>query len=242
MNAYTKIHNATLLAASLALLITAVPAHAESSAHIFWAEDVATHITPANNAYGTSPNFVHWPGVDGATAYENRTECSTFVTRVLKQAYGWGDAYFRTWMSSTSPSAAKYHDAILAQNGFNLVSDIAAIQAGDIIAIKYPEGFSPSGHAMIALGAAQPRARNTAPIVVGTTQYEIEIVDSSKSGHGPTDTRLMSDDSWDDGVGIGILRLYADGNGTIVGHTWSTYKNSTYYGPNTRHLVVGRLP
>ena len=52
---------------------------------------------------------------------------------------------------------------------------------------------------------------------------------------------MMPDGTWDEGVGIGVFRLYTDNTGTIVGYTWSTYNNSDYYDQTTRHLTVGRL-
>lgn len=94
---------------------------------------------------------------------------------------------------------------------------------------------------MIATGPADLRTA-TAPYVPNTTQYVVEVIDSSRSGHGPTDTRLREDGTWQDGVGIGIFRLYADATGTIVGYTWSTYTTSVYYDQTTRHPVVGRFP
>src|SRR5215470_1690819 len=102
-----------MVVASVWLALSAVPA-AATPAHLLWAEEVAQNIDPANNVYGTSPTYLTWAGVNGATAYTNRTECSSFVTRVLKQAYGWSNTDFSTWFGSSSPTAAKYHDAIVA--------------------------------------------------------------------------------------------------------------------------------
>jgi hypothetical protein len=226
---------------SLWLVGSAIPAVA-TPAHLLWAEDVVEHIAPADNAYGSSPTYLTWAGVNGATSYTNRTECSSFVTRVLKQAYGWTNADFTAWFNSTSPTAAKYHDAIVAGNQFVAFTQVNDIQSGDFLAVKYLDGTTTStGHMMIATGPATLRMA-TAPHVSGTTQYEVEVIDSSKSGHGPTDTRLQEDGTWQDGVGMGILRLYADTTGAIVGYSWSTYSSSVYYDQATRHLVIGRLP
>lgn len=232
----------SLLHRSLAVLaLLALSGAALAQEHLFWAEDIALHVTPEQNVYGSNPNYIRWAGVNGATVYQNRTECSPFVTRVLKQAYGWGDRYFRRWLGSSSPSAAMYHDAILLQNRFTSVQHIADIRAGDIIAVKYPAGGSATGHVMFARGPAMARSPS-APLVADTVQYEVEVIDSSKSGHGADDTRLLADGGWDSGAGIGVLRLYADDGGTLTGYTWSTYSNSQYYGADSRHLVVGRLP
>jgi hypothetical protein len=228
--------------AIVASVLSVSVAYADVPAHVAWADDLVAHITPDKNEYASSPTYVYWAGVNGKTTYENRTQCSSFLTRLLKQAYGWSDSDFTQWFGSTSPTAELYHDAIQAQNGFAVVSNINDIQEGDVLAVKYlEEDATVTGHVMIADGVAVAYAANE-PLVSDTVQYELKIIDSSKSGHGSSDTRLMSDGSWDTGVGSGKLRLYADNNGTVVGYSWSTVKASTYYSlRSTRHLVIGRL-
>lgn len=209
--------------------------------HVPWADDLIAHIQPANNDYASNPSYIHWAGVDGATTYENRTQCGTFLTNLLKQAYGWNSTVFKNWFGSTSPSAALYHDAIAAGNGFTATNLVRNIAIGDVIAIKYPSGLSATGHVMLVRGLPQEMTAKE-PLVPGTRQYAITVYDSSQSGHGPDDTRKMADGSWDDGVGAGVFRLYADEvTDEIVGYTWSTYSNSIYYSQSERHLVVGTL-
>ncbi|MFO1351496.1 MAG: hypothetical protein U1F68_12855 [Gammaproteobacteria bacterium] len=43
------------------------------------------------------------------------------------------------------------------------------------------------------------------------------------------------------GVGEGLLRLYANQAGQIVGYAWSTFENSDFYAQSERHLRIGRL-
>src|SRR5262249_43286345 len=77
----------------------------------------------------------------------------------------------------------------------------------------------------------------------GTLQWELAIIDSSESGHGPTDTRHANGPNGKDhdGVGEGILRLYTDPAGTVVGFAWSTLSASKFKSPDDEHLVIGRL-
>jgi hypothetical protein len=217
-------------------------AQAASTSHLDWAMSVAINVTPANNAYGTKPAYVTWPGVAGATIYSNRSDCSSFITKVLQQAYGWTSTYFRTWTGSTSPTAARYHDTIAAQNRFARITSIAGIAPGDLLAAKYLTPTSTAtGHVMWATGVPVPRTASK-PIVAGTTQYELQVVDSASTGHGPTDTRRRADGTYEDGAGIGVIRLYADANGQVIGYTWSTLSASVYYDATTRPLAIGRLP
>lgn len=225
----------------LGLVALAEPAGAAGTAHVQWADELIVHLQPENNDYASNPSYINWAGVNGATDYKNRSQCSTFLTQLLKQAYGWDSAYFKTWFGSTSPSAALYHDAIVAGNGFTANYAVANIDIGDVIAIKYPDGLSSTGHVMLVKGLQQEIAA-IAPLVPGTRQYTIDIYDASQSGHGPYDTRKLLDGSWDSGAGAGTFRLYADElSGEVVGYTWSTYSNSVYYTQNERHLVVGAL-
>lgn len=229
-----------LLVSILGLFLLINTAKAAEPAHLYWAEDIAANVTPDKNMYDSNPSYIYWPGVNGAGSYENRTKCASFITQVLMQSYGWTSSYFTTWMASTSPTANKYYDNINQQNGFVSISKVNEIQPGDIIAIKYPSGSTVTGHMMMANGPATPRSP-TLPLVAGTYQYAIQIIDSSQTGHGPQDTRLMEDGTYSPGAGIGILRLYANSVGNLIGYTWSTYNSSQYYDSNTRPIIVGRL-
>lgn len=230
-----------LVAAGLSLATLSTSVIADELPHVAWADDLIQHITPENNEYASNPSYIHWAGVNGATTYDNRTQCSTFLTNLLKQAYNLTSDDFKTWLNSTSPSAAQYHDAIVAQNGFSYTQNVQNISVGDVIAIKYPSGSSSTGHVMLVRHEPEAIAAME-PIIPGTVQYTVEVYDSSQSGHGALDTRKQTDGSWDTGVGAGSFRLYVnETNHEIVGYTWSTYSNSTYYTQAERHLVIGTL-
>jgi hypothetical protein len=114
------------------------------------------------------------------------------------------------------------------------------MRPGDILAIKYPPGSQDTGHVMIV--AAPPAARNaTAPLVANTKQWDVPVIDCSKSGHGKTDSRHKADTTFRSGVGRGSLRIYTNHAGEIVGYSWSALKVSDFYGQEERQLLVGRL-
>jgi hypothetical protein len=229
-----------LLTGILSLFLLAGTAKAADPQHLFWAKDIATNVTPELNMYDSNPSYIRWPDANGVGAYENRTKCASFITQVLMQSYGWTSAYFRNWMASTSPTANVYHDTIKQQNRFAIIGNINDIRPGDIIAIKYPSGSTVTGHMMMAKTTAFLR-KATLPIIKGTYQYELQIIDSSQTGHGSTDTRLNEDGTYNPGAGIGTLRLYTNSSDMLVGHTWSTYNSSKYYDFKTRPIIVGRL-
>ena len=235
-------HQALLLSLVVSTSIAVFPqtASAATPAHLSWALDIESHVAPENNDYATSPSYIHWAGSDGATIYENRTVCATFVTAVLMQAYGWDTHYFQNWMGTNSPSAAVYYAAIVAKKGFTKINSVTGIQPGDLVAIKFPNGSYVTGHMMTAT-AVPIFHPATKPIINGTTQWEVPIVDSSRSYHGPGDTRLLPDGSIDRGVGQGSIRIYTDSNGVYKGYTWSADSGSLYHSTSTRPIAVGRL-
>ena len=101
-------------------------------------------------------------------------------------------------------------------------------------------GLGDTGHIMIV--ASQPNRRNaTPPVEQGSTQWELSVVDSSKSGHGTGDTRHESNGTFHTGVGEGTIRLYGDASGSIVGYAWSTTSASKFESATDRKIVVGRL-
>ena len=212
---------------------------------------VSNLLITLNNSYG-SPASINWNAAPDTAAL---TECSSFVTLLLKHSYGWDNTFFINWMGSSSPNAATYHDKIAAANptagGWTQIFDITAVQPGDIIAIKYLPGYTTpnaTGHVMVVQSAPvenlnpnPPFGNGTSPIVAGTLQYKLQVVDSSDSYHGSTDSRYKS--GHPGGIGQdGYFRIYIDQNThQIVGYTWSLYSNSTYYNQSQRNLVIGRL-
>jgi len=213
---------------------------ADPPAHVAWGELLISTLLPQKNEYGTGPSYIRWAGDVGYVASENRTVCGTFVTLLFQRAYAMTSADFTDWMDTASPDAAAYHDAIVAENGFELVTHIDDILPGDLIAIKYPDGSAQSGHVAIATDLPV-RHKMVSPIIKATRQFEVFIIDSTNTPHGKTDSRVKPDGSVDTGAGSGSMRLYTDPHGKIVGHSWSTAVSDGFYDMSSRHLVVGRL-
>lgn len=232
----------TLTLALIALLgaVTLTPARAAAqSAHLDWAEELVDNLAPENNTYSTGTYAVTWEGVNGAVVYSNHSLCSNFLTALFRHTYGWTTSDMLYWTGSTSPNAALYHDLIEDEDGFEIVPTIQEIQAGDMLAIRYEAGNSASGHTALIESEPTPRVA-TSPIVPGTVQYEVWVIDSTRNGHGFTDSRYVNG-NWIQGAGRGVMRLYANAQGTIVGHTWTTSTGSSYYSTSTRDILVGRL-
>ncbi len=229
-----------VLLATLALSLAGLAGAADAPGHLEWARRLVAGVTPETNLYASRPTVVSWSGVNGASETRNRSVCSALVAHLFMQAYGYRAADFASWLDGRFPRAAGFHDAIVAGHGFDRITRIADIRPGDVLAIKYPPGNKPTGHVLLAASRPTPR-HATEPVVAGTEQYEIEVIDSSHTGHGPTDTRHYAKGKFHSGVGEGLFRLYGGPDGKIAGYSWSVTKASEVYRPDERDLVIGRL-
>ncbi len=214
---------------------------------VVWPESLAMNVLDENNMYAKEDDVLSWPDAFGAI-YSSRADCSAFVTLSLMKAFGFGREDIDAWMGSKNPSSARYHDNILFQNNFQRIQRAPDIRRGDILAMKYLDKASGgTGHAMIAASAPALRS-STEPVIDGTVQYELRVIDSTASLHG-TDTRTGTGANGgdQDGAGLGTMRLYADAvTGQITGYTWSLSSGSTYFtatspADDRRSLKVGRM-
>jgi hypothetical protein len=208
--------------------------------HLRDARALVAGIDPRFNDYEHKGCFIHWKGENGATRYENRTDCSDFLNLLLVHSYHFSDANFKQWTGKDRPTAELWHDAILANRGFQHIELLSDALPGDVLAIKYPAGESNTGHVLLV--AAVPQRRDaTKPIVPDTVQWNVAVIDSSESGHGKSDTRRLPSGKYSRGVGQGTFRIYTDPAGRIVGYAWSDLIESTYRARPTYDIVLGRL-
>ena len=214
-------------------------APASTPLHLVWAERLLADLQPADNRYAGPPPRLTWRGVDGADRSSNSSDCSGFVTALLRQAYGLGPADLRRWLGSASPTAARYHEAISRADGFEPVKRADAIEPGDLLAIRYTRpplenerlegdpGRMATGHLLLA--AERPRP-------LGAGRLALVVIDSSRTGHGPEDRRGSQG-----GAGRGTIALAVDGAGRPIAYAWSLRSASPRLGPPRQELRIGRL-
>ncbi len=215
-------------------------AQAMTPPHLAAAEDLVAHVRPEDSSYQHKQGVVHWKGQEGAAKYESHTDCSGLMNHLLEHCYGLSQRDLKQWLGTSRPTAATYHQAIARSHGFQRITRIDQVLPGDVIAIQYPEGSGNSGHLMVVARAARPRTPS-APLVAGARQWEVTVIDSSMSEHGPSDTRHTGVGHGRQGIGQGVLRVYTNANGAIVGHSWSTSHGSEFRDQQTRHMEIGRL-
>jgi hypothetical protein len=208
-------------------------------AHLRWARQLVDELLSEYNAYGSHPTFVDWADPAHGKPARNRSVCSSFVSRLLERAYGFGTNDLVKWTGLREPQAKDYYAAIAGSRGFTRVTHVDDIVAGDFVSLDYPPHSRPTGHIMLTDSKALLR-EGAAPLRAGTKQYSLHVIDSATTGHGRQDTRVAPN-GWTRGVGRGTIRLYADDSGAIVGHTWSRRPRSQFYGTSERAIVVGRL-
>src|ERR1700684_2816924 len=94
-------------------------------AHLIAAEDIATQIAPEDNDYVYKDIYVHWKDVNGATRYENHSDCSGFFDLLLEHSYGIGSKQLKQWTGHSRPTAAVWFDAVSGGNARSILTPIA---------------------------------------------------------------------------------------------------------------------
>ena len=206
-----------------------------------WAQLMVQNVPLSNTSYQHKGDVVTWAGVDSASDYQSYADCSGFMNALFTQAYGLGPEDLSQWLGSRRPLAKDYFAAIENKRGMLAISNIANVQLGDLIVIRYLNSApgDNTGHVLLVAGLPQRRAA-TKPVVNNTQQWDVVIIDSSESGHGKEDTRRLPNGAYHDGVGRGTMRIYTDDNGALVGYTWSDLEESLFYDSTSRPLVIGR--
>src|SRR5262249_39615719 len=205
--------------------------------HLAVAQQLVAHLDLANT------NYEHGsPSVSFTAPYESHTDCSGFVDALLAYSYGIDKDAFRAIFGSGRPTAARYHDAIVDQKSFQRIEHVQDLLPGDFLAVKYFARKDNTGHVMLVVGRPS-RLATKEPTIADTMQWEVPVIDSSESGHGPTDTRHKrgADGKDHDGLGEGVLRIYSDATGSVAGFTWSSQSVSKFKSPADEELVMGRF-
>ena len=171
------------------------------------------------------------------TVYQHRTQvdrskgifcydCVGFVSYALRKAtpVAWGSAVKATGIAKGRiPSPLKYRAffASLAGNpqpGWEAVTKVSALQAGDVVAWEHKTKTS-VGHAVIIAGVPVRRTDGS---------WQVEVYDSTSTPHSddsrPNDERAQALDATGQhsGLGHGFMVLIADpDSGALVGLRWS---------------------
>jgi len=221
----------------VAFLQHCIAAEVDAGKLVSDAHSLLNAVKPEDTSYIHKNNIISWGADSKAVCH---ADCSGLINALLLHSKCFSEEQLNKNLGSNRPLAKHYHDAIIHQRGFKEITKIDEVRPGDIIAIKYPPGSGNTGHVMLI--ASLPLKRNpTEPVVKNSNQYEIEIIDSTSSGHGASDSRRLDSGKYREGLGKGVYRIFTDEKGLFVGHTWSVYPTSKYYEMTIRNLVIGRI-
>ncbi len=216
-----------------AVVLLAAASLAAAPAHLVLADRMVRDVRPANNSYANGPFTVTWAGVNGKTLTYNKSDCTTFVTALLKTAYGFTANQFQGWFGRSSPAVSLYYDAALANSGLRGFKQITDLAPGDLLISKFAStAGGAAGHMMIADGYPQ-LARTTATQRV----FDLVVVDCTGAPH-TNDTRAKPQS----GVGRGTMRVYTDLTGTLQAWSWGASAASKPYDAAARPIIFAKVP
>ncbi len=220
---------------------SAQPANDQASSLLHFAERLQQGITANSTAYRHKDTKVSWG--DNGSPLQCYTDCSGFINAVIAKASNWKDDDFKAAFGHKRMLAYHYYEAISAGRHFARINAISSVLPGDIIALQYAdrsEHEDNTGHVMLITASPRPH-RPSKVLVPNTRQYEVDIIDCSKSPHGKSDTRVSADGGEYSGLGKGTLRLYVDEKGAIVGYSWSVGNPKAGFDPFENPIIIGRF-
>ncbi|KKP24366.1 MAG: hypothetical protein SZ59_C0002G0212 [candidate division TM6 bacterium GW2011_GWF2_28_16] len=209
-------------------------------------------------------------------------DCSSCLSHVLGMAaYPWYEKIFAYAVMTRYPQrknnppiqralAKDYanffmnHDSSLdIFKGWEVITYLEDLEPGDVIAIKYEDGATNTGHVLILAGKPMERSPYSGTggtdTPAGFNEWLVRIIDSSSSPHGTSsgvsaqyyprvpDTRTGNSKNIDEGgVGAGYMILVTKGNTVGVKHRihgWrrSNLSSSTLYRNDNSDIPSGTI-
>lgn len=189
-------------------------------------------------------------------------DCSSFLSHVLGMSvYPWYEKIFAYAVMTRYPSsknnppiqralAKDYANFFINYNanldlfkGWEVIEYLEDLQAGDVIAIKYEDGATNTGHVLILAGKPMERSPYSGTggtdTPAGFNEWLVRIIDSSSSPHGTSsgvgaqyyprvpDSRTGNAKNIDEGgVGAGYMILVTKGNTVGVKHRIHGWRRS----------------
>ena len=200
------------------------------------ARELVENIKPEDNQYFLGGQFISFPGdLLFSKKHAMKADCSGFLLALFDRA----QYPTRSKMSLLVPSPKRKRPAaedfvfsIETEKGFTLIKKIHDMRPGDLLAhamlnLEDQKQTGTTGH--IFLINSHPREVNAwRPVVKGTRQFEVSVIDSNEEYLGEDDTRLADRSGKIKGLGKGTIRIYSDSHGELVG--WArTFRNSKFF-------------
>ena len=227
--------------AALLLLAGAAVAAAEAPEvprHLALARELVQNVQPEDNQYVLGGETITFPGDAGSSRYAMKADCSGFALALFARS-GYGIRTQMRFLVDTPrrrrPRAEDFVLSIEEQRGFKRILFVADVRPGDIYAhamlSKQDQAETgTTGHVMI-VDTAPRKIAPQPPLVAGTEQYALDVIDSNEEMLGSDDTRVAHGSK--PGLGRGTIRMYADADGRLVG--WArTFRKAIFYSYDPR--------
>ena len=188
--------------------------------HLTLARQLLENVAPSHNEYRHTEK-ISLPSDGLSKGFTMYADCSGLAIALLDRAASPSRSLMSIPKPRQRPLAEDFVHSIQDTRGFQQITNIDRIELGDLIAWKFTLEIDKkiakdTGHVMV-IDTIPVKIENRAPFVPNTTQYEVFVIDSSKSYHDPHDTRVQADGSKIKGLGRGKLRLYVSADHEIVG-------------------------
>ena len=210
--------------------------------HLRLVDKMIAEIKPEDNEYAFGKPTVEWKGLNGADRTFNRSDCTTYVTQLLRAAYKLDDGDFNKYFGSRSPSITRYYETAVS-GGIAGFKNLRDLRPGDLVISKYvkknKDDAGASGHMMIVAGTPELISRNK-----GESHFRLRIVDCTSSPHG--DDNRSADNSptgqKQTGVGRGTIGLFTDAQGNLTAWAWNGGRNAVRYDADDRPVTFSKIP
>lgn len=222
-------------------LLSAAVAGAEIPPHLALARELVAHIAPENNQYLLGGGHIRFPGDPGSGKYEMRADCSGFLLAMFDRA-GYETRSRMMFLKDSPlrkrPRAEDFVLSIENEAGFKRIRFNDDIRPGDLLAhamLKVEDQMQTgtTGHVMLINSRPKPIPARK-PIIAGTRQFEVSIIDSNGEHLGDDDSRLADPAKKITGLGSGTIRIYVDAKGELVGWARTFAKSDRFFSYSPR--------
>ena len=204
--------------------------------HLTLARELVAQIAPENNKYVLGGQFISYPTDGVASTYAMRADCSGFLLALFDRAsYSTRSSmmYLKESARRTRHSAEDFVLSIENEAGFKRIQIIDDVRPGDLLAhamLKVEDQMQTgtTGHVML-INSRPKLVAARKPVVAGTRQFEVSIIDSNAEHLGDDDSRLANTANTITGLGSGTIRIYGDAKGKLVGWARTFAKSDRFF-------------
>jgi hypothetical protein len=217
--------------------------------HLALARELLDNVKHEDNRYVLGQRQVAFPGDLLSSGYRMHADCSGFLLAIFERA-GYRTQsqmqFLPVGKSRFRHASEDFVYSIENEKGYRRVLRVEDIRPGDLIAHALLEReHGTTGHVFLVDGEPRPIPARR-PVIEGTRQFELSIIDSNSELAGTDDTRLAHPEKA--GLGRGTIRVYADETGALAGFARNFPKTNRFFsyspkfasGTKPRKAAIGR--